>query len=192
MSITGLSAAGLSSVIQLTAESGASANTWKALGQSLAKSDLKTAQTLYSSYERMIARSSSLSSGTQFAKELASLGSALTKGDLATAKTAYATVSDELKNNPALTMANTQAATERTIQWLDDLLSLKHSNSILRSDSADPAAYALTAAYGYTPPANSTELMTSLLNTAYGTSTSAAPTGSSATASTGTTTKTGT
>ena len=172
MSISGISTAGLSSYITLSANSGSSSNTWNALGRSLSTGDLKTAQSLFTGYEKMISGSSALSSGSQFATDLETLHTALTKGDLATAKSAYQTVSTDLKNNPVLTMANTQAATEQAIQWIDDLLSLGHSNSSSSTYAMDPATYVLSAAFGYKASSSFSDLTTSVLNTAYGASSS--------------------
>jgi hypothetical protein len=142
------------------------------MGKSLTNGDLKTAQSLFTSYEKMISGSSSLKAGSQFATDLATLSTALSKGDLSGAQAAYQTVSSDLTNNPAIQVANTEAATQQSVQWIEDLLSLSNSSSTSNGNSTDAATMILNAAYGSSSTSGSSDAVSSILNSAYGTSSS--------------------
>jgi len=152
MSITSISAAGLSQYVLQASNSTQLKQSLQTLQNSLssgalngAQSAFQTLQTLYQN--SATASGSSLSSSSQLSTDLTALGSALTAGDLSTAQSAFATLQSDLKNSPTPSQTNETNAASQSIQLVEEVLSTLNSSSA-SSTTADSTNSLLQSVYG--------------------------------------------
>ena len=140
MSITSISAAGLSQYVLQASNSTQQKQALQTLQNSLASGDLNGAQSAFQTLQTLYqnaATASGTSLSSQLSTDLTALGSALTSGDLSTAQSAFATLQSDLKtSSPSL--PNETNAASRSVQLVDELLStLTPTASSSTSDSAN-------------------------------------------------------
>jgi len=126
MTVTALSSAGLSQYFSSSSNLAESQKAFQSLQSSLAAGNLNAARDAYKTYNQLnqLATVNGSSSSAQLAADMSVLGSALIAGNLAKARVAFAAVQSDLKTTPSQAMENASAAAARTVQWVNELLSL--------------------------------------------------------------------
>jgi hypothetical protein len=152
MSITSISAAGLSQYVLQASNSTQLKQSLQTLQNSLSSGDLNGAQSAFQTLQTLYQNSatasgSSLSSSSQLSTDLTALGSALTAGDLSTAQSAFATLQSDLKNSPTPSQTNETNAASQSIQLVEEVLSTLNSSSA-SSTTADSTNSLLQSVYG--------------------------------------------
>ncbi len=151
MSITSISAAGLSQYVLQASNSTQLKQSLQTLQNSLSSGDLNGAQSAFQTLQTLYQNSatasgSSLSSSSQLSTDLTALGSALTAGDLSTAQSAFATLQSDLKNSPTPSQTNETNAASQSIQLVQEVLSTLNSSSA--SSTSDSTNSLLESVYG--------------------------------------------
>jgi hypothetical protein len=152
MSITSISAAGLSQYVLQSSNSTQLKQALQTLQNSLASGDLNGAQSAFQTLQTLYQNSatasgSSLSSSSQLSTDLTALGSALTSGDLSTAQSAFATLQSDLKNSPSPSQTNETNAASQSVQLVEEVLSTLNSSSA-SSSTSNPTNSLLESVYG--------------------------------------------
>jgi hypothetical protein len=137
MTVSSISAAGLSQFVLASSESDRLHQAFQSLQKSLASNDLSGAQwvfqTVQTLYQDSLVASGSSSISSQLASDLAAVGSALNSGDLSTAQSAFATVLSDLKNT-ALPSQTTEAnAASQSVQLVNELLDTLNPSAVSSS-----------------------------------------------------------
>jgi hypothetical protein len=151
MSITSISAAGLSQYVLQAGNSTQLKQALQTLQNSLSSGDLNGAQSAFQALQTLYQNSattsgSSLASSSQLSTDLTALGSALTAGDLSTAQSAFATLQSDLKSSPAPSQTNETGAASQSIQLVQEVLSTLNSSSA--SSTSDSTNSLLESVYG--------------------------------------------
>jgi len=135
MSITSISAAGLSQYVLQSSNSTQLKQALQTLQNTLASGDLNGAQSAFQTLQTLYQNSatasgsSSLSSSSQLSTDLTALGSALTAGDLSTAQSAFATLQSDLKTSPSPSLTNETNAASQSVQLVEAVLNTLNSSS---------------------------------------------------------------
>ena len=133
MTVSSISAAGLSQFVLASSESNRLQQAVQSLQKSLASNDLSGAQSAFQTvqtlYQDSLAASGNSSISSQLASDLTAVGGALNSGDLSTAQSAFATVLSDL-NNTGLPSQTTEAnAASQSVQLVNELLSTLNSSA---------------------------------------------------------------
>jgi hypothetical protein len=151
MSVSPISAAGLSQYVLQASNSTQLKQALQALQNGLASGDLNGAQSAFQTLQTLFqnaatASGSSLSSSSQLSTDLTALGSALSSGDLSTAQSAFATLQSDLKSSPSPSLTNESNAASESVLLVNQLLStLSPSASTSTSNIANSV---LESVYG--------------------------------------------
>ena len=151
MSISSISAAGLSQDVLASSNSGQQ-QALQSLQQSLASGNVNGAQSAFQTLQALFQNSatttgSTLSSNSQLSTDLSTLGSALSSGDLSSAQSAFATVLGDLKNSASAAQVNEATAASQSLQLVEGLLSTLNADTT-SSSSTDNTTALLESMYG--------------------------------------------
>ena len=148
MSISPISAAGLSEYVLQASNSTQLKQALQSLQNTLASGDLNGAQSAFQTLQTLYqnaATASGSSLSSQLSTDLTALGSALTSGDLSTAQSAFATLQSDLKSSPSPSQTNETNAASQSLQLVDALLSTLNPSP---SGTANPTNSLLESVYG--------------------------------------------
>ena len=152
MTVSSISAAGLSQYVLSTSSSTQLQQALQTLQNSLASGDVSGAQTAFQAVQTLYQKSvtasgSSQSSGSQVSTDLAALGSALSSGDLSTAQSAFATVQTDLKTSASPSQITEANAASQSVALVDELLGTLNPSSA-SSSLSDTTNSLLQSVYG--------------------------------------------
>lgn len=150
MSITSISAAGLSQEVLAASNSGQQ-QALQTLQNTLASGDLTGAQSAFQTLQNVLQNSATatgnlLSNNSQLSTDLTALGSALSSGDLSTAQSAFATVLGDLKTSASPAQINEATAAAQSVQLVEELLSTVNASDT--TSTADTTTSLLESVYG--------------------------------------------
>jgi hypothetical protein len=175
MSIAALSSAGFSEFVSASSNIAASQQALQALQQSLASGNLSAAQTAFNTYQALTqnlanSNGSVSASNAQLAADLTTLGKAIASGDLSSSQAAFAAVQNDVKGNASPSVAAAEAAAAHTVAEIEQLLNTFAPSSA--PATTDPLTQILDTAYGSGAGAASTSSTTdptaALLEAQYG------------------------
>ena len=152
MTVSSISAAGLSQYVLSTSSSTQLQQALQTLQNSLASGDVSGAQTAFQAVQTLYQNSvtasgSSQSSGSQVSTDLAALGSALSSGDLSTVQSAFATVQTDLKASASPSQITEANAASQSVALVDELLATLNPSSA-SSSLTDTTNSLLQSVYG--------------------------------------------
>ncbi len=148
MSITSISAAGLSQYVLQASNSSQLRQASQSLQNSLASGDLNGAQSAFQALQALYQNSATAGGGalsSQLASDLTAIGTALTAGDLSTAQSAFATLQKDLKTAPSPSQTNETTAASQSLQLVEQVLSMLNSSA---SDSTSSLLDSVHASKG--------------------------------------------
>jgi hypothetical protein len=150
MSITPISAAGLSQDVLLSSNS-PQQQALQTLQISLSSGDLNAAQSAFQTLQALfqnseISTGSTSVSNSQLATDLSALGSALSSGDLSTAQSAFTTVQGDLSNSASTAEVSEDTAAAQSLQLVEGILSTLNPSTV-SSSSIDNTTSILQSVY---------------------------------------------
>jgi hypothetical protein len=150
MSITPISAAGLSQDVLLSSNS-PQQQALQTLQISLSSGDLNAAQSAFQTLQTLFQNSelttgSTSVSNSQLATDLSALGSALSSGDLSTAQSAFTTVQGDLSNSASTAEVSEDTAAAQSLQLVEGILSTLNPSTV-SSSSIDNTTSILQSVY---------------------------------------------
>jgi len=151
MSVSSISAAGLSQYVLQASNSTQLKQALQTLQNSLGSGDLNGAQSAFQTLQTLYQNSataggSTLASSSQLSTDLTALGTALTAGDLSTAQSAFATLQSDLKTSASPAQTNETNAASQSLQLVQAVLSTLNSSSA--SSASDSTNSLLASVYG--------------------------------------------
>ncbi|MDR3724178.1 MAG: hypothetical protein P4K83_06785 [Terracidiphilus sp.] len=173
MSVSLLSTTALSATTTLAGAMPASRNAWTTLGQKLSSGDMKSAQSAFSVYKRLISNAAN-NVDAQFTSNLNDLGTALLTNNLDSARSAYTAVSKDVASDPVLAIRNAAATAQETGSWISTMIGMGSSSGSSSSSAvSDPYAAILNTAYDRlnSSISSGSSSSDSYLQSAYGSST---------------------
>jgi ribosomal protein S20 len=145
VSITSISAAGLSQYVLQASNSSQLRQASQSLQNSLASGDLNGAQSAFQALQTLYQNSATAGGGalsSQLASDLTAIGTALTAGDLSTAQSAFATLQKDLKTAPSPSQTNETTAASQSLQLVEQVLSTLNSSASDSTSSLLDSVYA--------------------------------------------------